>query len=460
MSEPCQGCKAVIECNDPSDFAASQGFFPTQGYSFLMDCPPGYVCLEGVFPRVIFIDKDQIPTIQVPPGVSILRLQGCQSVITGTIGQNFTAAQIQAVVNAMFLAWAQQEANCANLKLMPAPVKQPPKATFTLGDIATVPCVGSAYNAQVPILGKSTAPYTYSIFPATLPPGIVDVPGINGTLRLTGTPTTAGTYTFTVRITDATGLYADRTYTISPLGITTGSPLTDATWQAPYTTTLASAGGVSPYTYTLLFGSLPVGLSLSSAGVISGTATVIGIYNFTVAVEDSVTGVCLKNFSLEVAATPCPDWTTLLWGFHFGGAYLATTGSATASFTPDHTASDSFDTVVTQPVPNTPEGGSAENRGYLMYNGSGCNCNLHIVSDQTGYPPNNHADVECQFDGIFIIIQNLNSLPGVNTFDLPFSLPDTGGVPKQFVIIVRNYNDNTLTTFPGRIEISGQITNI
>mgnify|MGYP006204912001 CR=1 FL=1 len=44
---------------------------------------------------------------------------------------------------------------------------------------------------------------------------------------------------------------------------------------------IISSGGTAPYTYTLQSGALPVGLSLSSAGVLSGTPTERGSYSFT-----------------------------------------------------------------------------------------------------------------------------------------------------------------------------------
>ena len=56
-----------------------------------------------------------------------------------------------------------------------------------------------------------------------------------------------------------------------------------------FSQTLSSSGGTAPYTYTLQSGALPVGLSLSSAGVLSGTPTQRGSYAFTVRATDSTT---------------------------------------------------------------------------------------------------------------------------------------------------------------------------
>jgi hypothetical protein len=75
-----------------------------------------------------------------------------------------------------------------------------------------------------------------------------------------------------------------------PLIITTQS-LPAATVGVPYNATLTAAGGIPPYTWTIISGALPPGLSLSSAGVISGTPTSAGTFNFTVQVIDPLGNV-------------------------------------------------------------------------------------------------------------------------------------------------------------------------
>jgi len=55
----------------------------------------------------------------------------------------------------------------------------------------------------------------------------------------------------------------------------------------PYSATLQASGGVSPYAWSRIAGSLPAGLTLSSSGVISGTPTKNKTSTFTVRVTDS-----------------------------------------------------------------------------------------------------------------------------------------------------------------------------
>ena len=75
------------------------------------------------------------------------------------------------------------------------------------------------------------------------------------------------------------------TYSISSLMITTTS-LPNGNAGTPYSATLEATGGVKPYTWSYT-GSLPNGLNLnSSSGVISGTPTTAGVFNFTAQVID------------------------------------------------------------------------------------------------------------------------------------------------------------------------------
>jgi hypothetical protein len=56
---------------------------------------------------------------------------------------------------------------------------------------------------------------------------------------------------------------------------------------APFSTQLTAAGGTGPYTWSVASGTLPSGLSVSGAGVLSGTAKATGSFSFTLSVRDS-----------------------------------------------------------------------------------------------------------------------------------------------------------------------------
>jgi len=125
---------------------------------------------------------------------------------------------------------------------------------------------------------------------------------------LQGTSTSSGTWTFTANVADSLAVpdTASQSLTVtvsaSNLAITTTSPLPGAVAGVAYSTTLAATGGVPPYTWGLVAGSLPSGLSLGSNGIISGTTSAVGSYTITVQVTDSVTSTAQKQFTLPVTS--------------------------------------------------------------------------------------------------------------------------------------------------------------
>jgi hypothetical protein len=125
---------------------------------------------------------------------------------------------------------------------------------------------------------------------------------------LQGTGTSSGTWTFTANVADDLGVpdtaSQDLTVTVSAsnLEITTTSPLPGAVAGVAYSTPLAATGGVPPYTWGLVAGSLPSGLSLGSNGIISGTTSAVGSYTITVQVTDSVSSTAQKQLTLPVTS--------------------------------------------------------------------------------------------------------------------------------------------------------------
>jgi len=94
-----------------------------------------------------------------------------------------------------------------------------------------------------------------------------------------------------------------------PLSITSPSSLPDGYLNQSYSFQIQKSGGFEPFTFSLIGGNLPEGISLSSDGMISGIPTTIGKYNFTVNLKDSCpTGSqnTSQNFSLNITATCNP----------------------------------------------------------------------------------------------------------------------------------------------------------
>lgn len=142
----------------------------------------------------------------------------------------------------------------------------------------------STYTAALTATG-GMAPYTWSISSGELPGGL----DLSSTGNLSGTPTTTGSFTFTVQIVDFEGRSTNRTYTAGvavPLIIET-SQLPQATRGVTYSTNFVASGGVTPYRWSRASGSLPRGLRLSASGVLSGSPRTNGTYEFTLRVTDA-----------------------------------------------------------------------------------------------------------------------------------------------------------------------------
>jgi hypothetical protein len=77
--------------------------------------------------------------------------------------------------------------------------------------------------------------------------------------------------------------------------------LPDGVYGIPYNATLSGSGGLAPYTWAIVAGSLPNGLSLdSNSGVIAGTPTIVGVSNFTVQITDKNHTSATSNLSITV----------------------------------------------------------------------------------------------------------------------------------------------------------------
>ena len=150
---------------------------------------------------------------------------------------------------------------------------------------------GSAFLAKLDATG-GVKPYSWSLAGGTtLPAGLV-LHAATG--EITGKPLgPAGTSDFIAEVTDSESSPASATalesitVTVTPLTVTTVT-LPAATAGVPYSATLAATGGVAPYSWSIPVGSLPAGLKLHAAtGVISGTPTAGGTFDFVALVTDS-----------------------------------------------------------------------------------------------------------------------------------------------------------------------------
>ncbi len=178
--------------------------------------------------------------------------------------------------------------------------------------------VGLSYSQTLQATG-GTAPYTWDITAGALPPGLT----LSTAGLLSGTPAAAGTFNFTVRARDSALSPGTRPLTliVDPSG-SPGGPVVVATTTLPngivgqaYSQGLSASGGQPPYTWAVIAGSLPAGLTLSSNGVISGTPGSAIVANFTVRATDSAASPQQGSAAL-----------TLTVGTSTGGLFITTAG--------------------------------------------------------------------------------------------------------------------------------------
>ncbi len=113
------------------------------------------------------------------------------------------------------------------------------------------------------------------------------------------------------------------TVNASPVIITT-THLPNAITTTPYSQTVTASGGIGPYTFTVSVGALPAGLTLSAAGVVSGTPTTPGTANFTIQAKDSVNTTATQAFSNVLVYQKLVFTTSSIPTATFGVAYTAT----------------------------------------------------------------------------------------------------------------------------------------
>ena len=115
--------------------------------------------------------------------------------------------------------------------------------------------------------------------------------------------------------------------------------LSAATVAAAYNQTITASGGISPYTYAVTAGALPAGMSLSSAGVLSGTPTAGGSFTFTITATDSTGGTPVTGsqaYTLTIMAAPTATTgsasTITSTGATLGGTVSSNGASTTVTF--------------------------------------------------------------------------------------------------------------------------------
>ncbi|MGZ5545369.1 MAG: putative Ig domain-containing protein, partial [Limisphaerales bacterium] len=176
-----------------------------------------------------------------------------------------------------------------------------PGMTLTPAALPSV-VTGTAYSTNLSVSG-GVAPYTFALIgTSVLPPGLT----LNtNTGVISGTPTTAGTYDFTVEGYDAYFCPANQAYTME---VTAGCPtitlspatLLDGNLGISYSQTFTASGGVASYSYAVTNGSLPNGLSLAPNGSLTGIPLALATNTFTVTATDANGCPGSANYTLAI----------------------------------------------------------------------------------------------------------------------------------------------------------------
>lgn len=308
--------------------------------SFIEQCPTGYFCPVGSFPRVFTYPPGRFVIPLPPTGTGfpiIVRYQGCSSLLQIVLPPGATPADVGHAANSVIAQAAAQQAKCDAINtagpLLPVSIH--------LSDIADGYCVGALVALQ--IQGTSTPLRLPITFTVTNPPAFLTHVQNASTLFLSGIPSAIGVYNFSVQAT-APGTppgSGSKSYTLNVVGIATASPLPDGEFNVPYSLGLTAPSITGTLTWSLVSGTFPNWMSLNPAtGILSGTPgrTSVGdIDTFTIGVTNG-TIACTKEFDIETGGGACADiwlamdpWAAPSLG-GIGAANSATSSEAVCTF--------------------------------------------------------------------------------------------------------------------------------
>ena len=279
--------------------------------------------------NVFTLDLSGVPansvTVDSPPAHGVATVSGMTIVYTPTAGYSGVDSFTYRAVN---LGGPSAPATVT------VTVSRP---TLTLGDL---PATGEALQSYGGTVTASlgAAPYRFALDGGSLPNGV----SLDSGGQVSGSPTQAGGFSFTLRATDAYGATGTRSYSlnIAAPGITVGpAALPDGVSAVGYSQTLTASGAAAPYRYAVTAGGLPTGLTLSDGGVLSGVATASGTFGFTVTATDDYGFTGARAYSVTVAdpviAITAPAAGALpggVGGTAYSQTFTATGGQGTHRF--------------------------------------------------------------------------------------------------------------------------------
>jgi len=170
----------------------------------------------------------------------------------------------------------------------------------SIGVPYSAPLSAMLLTASNPPAGTAASGLTWSVISGALPPGLGITNGV-----ITGTPTTAGSFTFVVQAEldptrkDTETLQIDVTAALAITATTGIAPVAEV--GVPVSAKLGATGGTGTYTWSLAGGALPPGTALAADGTLAGTPTASGIFSFTVGLADSAGRTTTRAVIIPVA---------------------------------------------------------------------------------------------------------------------------------------------------------------
>lgn len=165
---------------------------------------------------------------------------------------------------------------------------------------------GAQFSNQFSATGGTT-PYSWSVVSGALPGGLT----LNSaTGLLSGPLNTAGSFSFTLQVTDSGQRTGQKAITFNvapaPTNPTISGPGTfDVVLGGQVSQLFTATGGSAPYTWSVTSGTLPGGITLNATtGVLGGTANALGSFSFTIQARDTAQRTGQKSITFNVAPPP------------------------------------------------------------------------------------------------------------------------------------------------------------
>jgi hypothetical protein len=244
-------------------------------------------------------------------------------------------------------------------------------------------CNNQAYAAQIRASG-GTSPYIFALGTVgPLPAGVTFEQNDVASCLISGTPTQAGNFPFSIIISDANGLQFEQTYALVVMDIPNATVLPSVFQGSSYFAHLIPAGGFPPYTFVLdhFSPALPPGISMDTSGEFTGVPSTTQPINILVDMIDSAGNICL----IDVKSLACGTmWAAFKPWQDQSGTATAGMGTAFASATFDPVANTLTDIAVMQSPGNPGDGANGVAKAQSADNpapiGITCSLTLKITS--------------------------------------------------------------------------------